>query len=148
MKLIIIDLDKSAPPIQHTENSRELIKLYEEFYKKIGFNPPWVGYYIIRNDEVVGSCGFTGQPENDEVEIAYWTFSEFENQGIASFACRELVRLTRMTNPFLTIIAKTVPEYNVSTHILQKNNFVKSGIVQDHEIGNAWLWKLNANTTI
>ena len=137
-------------PITLTENKaneayasadcQQLLNMYEEFYPKIGFNIPWVGYFIIRQNQIVGSCGFVGQPKDGKVEVAYWTFKEFEGQGIASFACKELVSIANQTDPDLTITAKTAPEHNASTRILQKNNFSFTEIVQDEEIGNAWLW--------
>jgi RimJ/RimL family protein N-acetyltransferase len=75
------------------------------------------------------------------VEIAYWTFPAFEGQGIASFVCRELVAISQKADPTLVITAKTRPEHNASTKILQKNGFRHAGVVQDHEIGDAWLWE-------
>src|SRR5688572_12754654 len=117
-----------------------LLQMYEDYYPKIGFNLPWVAYLVVRQNQVVGSCSFTGQPNDGKVEIAYWTFKEFEGQGIASFACKELVSIANQTNPDLAITAKTAPEHNASTKILQNNNFVFSEIVQDEEIGAAWLW--------
>lgn len=119
---------------------QQLLSIYESFYVEIGFNLPWVGYFVIDQDQIVGSCGFVGQPIDGKVEIAYWTFKDFEGQGIASFACKELVSLTYQTNPGLIITAKTAPEHNASTKILEKNNFQFTKIVQDHEIGDAWLW--------
>jgi hypothetical protein len=44
------------------------------------------------------------------------------------------------------ITAKTAPEHNASTKILEKNNFVFTEIVQDEEIGDAWLWTHNKTT--
>lgn len=43
----------------------------------------------------------------------------------------------------ITVIAKTAPEKNASTKILERNGFVFSTIVQDHEIGDAWEWVLS-----
>lgn len=74
------------------------------------------------------------------MEIAYWTFAEFEGLGIASHGCRELVSMARRADPGLTITAKTAPEHNASTKILTNNGFAFTGIVQDEEIGDAWLW--------
>lgn len=119
---------------------QQLLSMYNDFYPKIGFNIPWVGYFVVRQDQIVGSCGFVGQPKDGKVEIAYWTFKEFEGQGIASFACKELVSITYRTDPGLTITAKTAPGYNTSTKILENNNFMFTEIVQDEEIGEAWLW--------
>lgn len=123
-----------------SEDCQQLLKMYDEFYPKFGFHMPWVGYVIERNNEIVGTCGFVGKPVKAKVEIAYWTFKAFECQGIGSFACKELVAIAHQANPNLTITAKTAPENNASTKILEKNHFVFSEIVQDEEIGDAWLW--------
>jgi hypothetical protein len=119
---------------------QQLLTMYHGFYPKIGFHIPWIGYFVIRQCEIVGSCGFVGPPKDGKVEIAYWTFKAFEGQGIASFACKELVTIAYEADPGLTITAKTAPEENASTKILAKNNFVFTGMVHDDEIGNAWLW--------
>ena len=50
--------------------------------------------------------------------------------------------MTKQYDPTLLITAKTAPEHNASTKILEKNGFVFTAIVQDDEIGDAWLWKL------
>lgn len=117
-----------------------LLAMYDDFYTKIGYNFPWIGYFVVKQDKIVGSCGFVGQPKDKKVELAYWTFKEFEGQGIASFACKELVAIAKQTDLIVTITAKTAPEKNASTKILENNNFVFTEIVQDDEIGNAWLW--------
>ena len=125
-----------------SEECQQLISAMDAYYPSIGFNIPWVGYFVLRNNEVVGTGGFTGKPNEGKVEIAYYTFKAFEGQGIASFTCKELIAIAKKTDPSLTITAKTAPEHNASTNILQKNGFTFSGIVQDHEIGDAWLWTL------
>lgn len=119
---------------------QQLLQMYDDFYPGIGFNIPWIAYFVMRQDEIVGTCSFTGQPQDGKVEIAYWTFKEFEGQGIASFACKELVTIAQQTDPTVTITAKTAPEHNASTKILKNNNFRFTEIVQDEEIGDAWLW--------
>lgn len=119
---------------------QQLLQMYDDFYPKIGFNIPWIAYFVVRQDKIVGSCSFVGQPQEGKVEVAYWTFKEFEGQGIASFACKELVRIAKQTDPNVTITAKTAPEKNASTKILENTHFVFTGIVRDEEIGDAWLW--------
>ncbi|MBK7233660.1 MAG: GNAT family N-acetyltransferase, partial [Saprospiraceae bacterium] len=125
-----------------------LLQIYEDYYPQIGFNLPWVAYLIISQNKVVGTCSFTGQPNEGKVEIAYWTFKEFECQGVASFACKELIKIAQNADPKLTITAKTAPEHNASTKILENNNFIFKEIVQDDEIGDAWLWVLKPKDTI
>jgi len=143
MELRILQQNEDrADKLFESAECQTLLQIYEDYYPKIGFNLPWVGYLVVRQNQVVGSCGFTGQPNDGKVEIAYWTFKEFEGQGIASFACRELIRISQNTDPKVTVTAKTTPEHNASTRILEKNNFMFTEIVQDEEIGDAWLWML------
>ena len=118
-----------------------LLHMYEDYYPKIGFHLPWVAYLVVRQNKVVGSCSFTGKPKDGKVEIAYWTFKEFEGQGIASFACNELIKIAQNTDPKVTVTAKTAPEHSASTKILENNKFIFTEIVQDEEIGDAWFWK-------
>ncbi|MES2780832.1 MAG: GNAT family N-acetyltransferase [Bacteroidota bacterium] len=127
-----------------SEDCQTLLQMYEDYYPQIGFNLPWVAYLVVKQNKVVGSCSFTGQPNEGKVEIAYWTFTEYEGQGIASFACKELIKIAQNADPKVTVTAKTAPEHNASTRILENNNFIFTEIVQDEEIGDAWLWTLKA----
>lgn len=141
LKTIALNVNKSKE-IYGSDNCQILLKTYDEDYQKIGYNLPWVGYFVIEKNQIVGSCGFTGQPKEGKVEIAYWTFKEYEGQGIYSFSCKELILISEQSDPTIIITAKTAPEYNASTKILQNNGFIFTEIVQDDEIGDAWLWTL------
>jgi [ribosomal protein S5]-alanine N-acetyltransferase len=143
LKILRPEEDKTDKLFE-SPDCQTLLQMYEDYYPKTGFNPPWVSYLIIRQNKVVGSCGFTGAPDNGKVEIAYWTFKEFEGQGIASFACKELVKIAQRSDSAVTVTAKTAPGPNASTRILQNNRFIQSGTVVDEEIGEAWLWTLRA----
>jgi [ribosomal protein S5]-alanine N-acetyltransferase len=145
MELRILQLhENKLDKLFDSLDCQTLLEMYDDYYPKIGFNPPWVSYLIIRQDQVVGSCSFTGQPRDGKVEIAYWTFKEFEAQGIASFACKELISISQSADLKVIITAKTAPEHNASTKILENNKFIFTEIVQDEEIGDAWLWTLKA----
>lgn len=141
LKIININDDKTNK-IYASTNCQQLITSIQEYYQKIGFNKPWVGYFVFKNNQVVGTGGFTGQPQDGKVEIAYGTFKEFEGQGVATFACKELISISKKTDPTIIITAKTAPEHNASTKILQNNGFEFSKVVQDDGIGDAWLWTL------
>lgn len=142
LKPIELNIDK-LQEIYSSADCQMLLNVYDEYYPKIGYNLPWVGYFVVRDGHIVGSCGFTGQPTDGKVEIAYWTFKEFEGQGIASFACKTLVEISQETDPTIIVTAKTKPEHNASTKILANNGFSFREIVQDHEIGDAWFWVLD-----
>ena len=120
----------------------ETIQMTIDFYKKVGFVPPWIGYYAEENGNLVGSAGFKGPPINGTVEIAYGTFEEYRNQGIGTAICRQLVELSLKTDPSIRLTATTFSKENFSTKILQKNNFILLGPVQDPEDGEVWEWHL------
>lgn len=52
-------------------NGQTLLQMYQDYYPKIGFYLPWVAYLVVRQNQVVGSFGFTGQPNDGKVEIVY-----------------------------------------------------------------------------
>ena len=111
------------------------------FYKKVGFEPPWICYYAEEDGELVGSAAFKGKPVNNTVEIAYGTMESHRERGVGTRICRHLVELAQATDPFVRITARTLPEKNYSTRILEKNNFVLLGFVTDPEDGEVWEWE-------
>jgi RimJ/RimL family protein N-acetyltransferase len=125
-----------------SQTCQEVITATKDLYKKMGVYPPWIGYLVINENVVVGAAGFNGKPLNNSIEISYFTFPEFEGKGFASLVCKELINLVKNENPSLVICAKTAPEENASTSILKRNGFEFQRVVQDHEIGDAWLWEL------
>jgi RimJ/RimL family protein N-acetyltransferase len=111
-----------------------------EFYKKVGFTPPWIGYYASIGGTLVGAAAYKGKPVNGKVEIAYGTFPQFQQQGIGTAICRKLVQISLETDPSVIITARTLPENNYSAKILRKNNFALLGPVWDDEDGEVWEW--------
>lgn len=121
-------------------DSREILLMTVDYYKIIGFIPPWIGYFARLNEQLVGSAGFKGQPVDNKIEIAYYTFPGYMQQGIGTEICRHLVLLAQEANPTLIITARTLPENNYSTRILEKNNFKLSGTIWDKDDGDVWEW--------
>ena len=145
------------PIKQHLEENGEFVNnssckdtlhLTIDFYKRVGFVPPWIGYYAEDNGNLVGAAGFKGAPKNKKVEIAYGTFRKYEGKGIGTEICRQLVLLAIETDPEIIITARTLPEENASTGILKKNGFVLLGTVWDEEDGNVWEWEYKGNHKI
>jgi RimJ/RimL family protein N-acetyltransferase len=119
----------------------ETLYMTIDYYKRIGFYPPWIGYLAKINDKFVGAAGYKGRPVNNRIEIAYGTFPDFRMQGIGTEICKQLVGLALRTDPLVTITARTLPEKNFSTKILEKNGFKLLGIVWDKEDGDVWEWE-------
>ncbi len=136
---IHIDEDPTVA-LYATPDCQAMFESYPAYYHETGYTPPWIGYFVLRDGVVVGVGGFVGAPQNGRVEIAYGTFKAYEKQGIASFTCQQLLAIAWATDPTLTVTAKTAPEQNASTTILSRHGFLHTGVVQDHEIGDAWEW--------
>ncbi|MCY7359979.1 MAG: GNAT family N-acetyltransferase [Rudanella sp.] len=75
----------------------ESLEMMIEYYTKIGFVPPWIGYYAELNGELVGAAGFKGKPVDGTVEIAYGTFEPYQQQGVGTAMCGCLV--STVTDP-------------------------------------------------
>ena len=111
-----------------------------ELYRQIGYVEPWVGYIAVFDGDAVGGGAFVGPPVKNHVEVAYYTLPEQEGKGYASQTASALVKMARAANPSIVLTAKTLPEKNASTAILEKLGFKCVGETSDDEIGLAWLW--------
>ncbi len=121
--------------------SRKLaLEMTIDFYKKVGFVEPWIGYYVEQDGDLVGSAGFKGPPVNGMIEIAYGTDEQCRNKGVGTKICKLLVDLALKTDPLVKITARTFSASNYSTRILQKNKFICVGPVIDPEEGEVWEW--------
>jgi [ribosomal protein S5]-alanine N-acetyltransferase len=119
---------------------QDTIYMTLEYYKTIDFIPPWICYYAMKDDQLVGSAAFKGPPKNGAVEIAYGTIEKYRGNGVGTEICKALLDLSLVTDPSIQITARTLPEINASTRILEKNNFVLRGTVNDPEDGEVWEW--------
>jgi [ribosomal protein S5]-alanine N-acetyltransferase len=66
------------PIYEHMEENPELVsnfllteslKMSVDFYKRVGFSPPWICFYAKQDDEFVGCAGIKGKPVNGKIEI-------------------------------------------------------------------------------
>jgi [ribosomal protein S5]-alanine N-acetyltransferase len=125
----------------HEPSCSESLFMTIEFFKKVGYVKPWIGYYAKVGNNIVGSAAYKGAPVNGSVEIAYGTFEAFRKKGIGTQICKMLVDLAVETDPTIRITARTLPEKNFSTKILSQNNFECLGTVNDPEDGEVWEWE-------
>jgi len=117
-----------------------------KFMVSVGGDPKWFGYLTIDNSskQIVGTCAFKGAPNKEKtVEIAYFTFPEFEGKGYGTAMASILIRAASSSPDVDRIIAHTLPETSASTRILQKVGMTCSGEVIDPEDGRVWRWILD-----
>jgi len=112
-------------------------------YQRVGYRPPWIGYLAVVDQAAVGTCAFTGQPADNRVEIAYFTFPGHEGRGFATQMARTLVALAREASSEVLLTAHTLPRANASTRILGKLGFECMGPIEHPEDGTVWQWRLS-----
>jgi ribosomal-protein-alanine N-acetyltransferase len=127
---------------------KDSIYMSVEYFKKIGYNIPWIGYYAKLNGQLVGCAAFKGKPVNGRVEIAYGVFPKYMHKGIGTTIAATLVQLSLKTDPSAIITAKTLPEENYSTRVLRKNNFKLLGQIFDEEDGDLWDWEYHGESSL
>ncbi len=120
----------------------EVCTTFIAMYAKTGHAPPWVGYLVSHAGLCIGTCAFTSAPKEARVEIAYFTFPDFEGRGYAIEMAQQLVALAAETDPAVRVFAHTRPLENASTTILRKSGFVLKGPIDHPEDGTIWLWEL------
>jgi len=125
----------------HHQDCVETLEMSVQFYARVGYSIPWIGYYASMDGTLVGSGGFKGRPFDYKVEIAYGTFPAFQSKGIGTEICRQLVQLARATDPGVRVMARTLMEENHSAKILRRNGFEWQGIVNDPDDGDVWEWE-------
>jgi len=104
---------------------------------------PWGGYIAVDSQTAVtiGTCAFTNAPDqNGIVEIAYFTFPEYERRGYATAMAKALLRIAWYSPLVKEVIANTLAEPNASTRILEKVGMKWRGEVIDPVDGKIWRW--------
>ncbi|MBC8134800.1 MAG: GNAT family N-acetyltransferase [Fibrella sp.] len=123
--------------------AKDVCRAFAAIYNETRFSSPWTGYLAVRDGEVVGTCGFKSPPVNNTVEISYFTFQPFENQGIATDMARMLLAIAHRAGPEFAVVAHSLPEENASAAILRKVGFTNMGMVEDPEDGPVWHWRFS-----
>ena len=122
---------------------REVVSQTLALLEKAPRSPEWGGYLAADQEQgmVIGTCGYKHGPEADgTVEIAYYTFPEFEARGYASAMAAELLRRALESKAVRSVVACTLPERNASTRVLEKIGLHRVGEGHDLDVGRVWLW--------
>jgi uncharacterized cupin superfamily protein/GNAT superfamily N-acetyltransferase len=149
-KLRMIEIDESGKPVGYpahlSDPARGACMAAAALYRSVGYRPPWICYLCIVDDKCIGSCAFKSAPRGHEIEIAYFTFPEFEGRGYATTMARALIEMAREHDPEMVVLAMTLPEETPSTKVLRKLGFRLVGRVRhpEDDEGEAWEWDLPA----
>lgn len=96
-------------------------------------------WFVVNKEslEILGEVGFKGPPNRGEIEIGYGLKAGARNRGYMSEAVDMLCRVAAAQTEYTvhTVIAKTL-QNNVPSHrVLQKNGFLRDGMIGKH-----WRW--------
>ena len=126
-KISLIPIDRNGNPRGYAgalpEVISEVFRALAELYKTVGFEEPWIGYLALANETPVSTCSFKSPPRDGRVEIAYFTFPEFEGHGFASAMAARLVAMARQHRSATVVAAQTLPQRNASHRVLEKLGF-------------------------
>jgi len=145
MRLIEIEADgRPGLSLRMSEVAQSVCEANAGTYERTGFERPWIGCLAEADGVWLGTCAFTSAPRDPQVEIAYFTFPEFEGRGIATGMASALLDIARAAHPqaTLTITALTLPTENASVSILRKLGFEQRGTQIDADAGTVWCWEL------
>jgi len=117
--------------------------IFLDHYKKVGFQVPWIVYFIVsENDEIIGAGGYKGPPKSDTIEITYGVLKNHQGSGMGTALCKKLIDFALQIDPLIKITARTFPDNKASIRVLEKNGFESIGTVHDDEDGNVLEWRL------
>lgn len=106
-------------------------------------DPRWGGFLAVDEETstIIGTCGFKAGPSSEgDVEIAYFTFPQFEGRGYATAMARQLISSAAASKDVRRVIAHTLPHRSASTRVLEKSDMSWVGEVDDPEDGRVWRW--------
>jgi len=94
--------------------------------------PPFGPYAVVAGEELVGSAGFFGPPdESGTVEIGYEVAPDKRRQGYASETAAALVSWALARNDVRRVIAAPLPDNVPSQRVLEKAGFRRIGRRRD-----------------
>ncbi|MCI0365976.1 MAG: GNAT family N-acetyltransferase [Phycisphaerales bacterium] len=94
----------------------------------------WLWYVILCENKartprtLIGTVGFKGPPTGDgAVEIGYGIVEEFQRRGLATAACRALIKLAQKRLPISRVTAETYPHLTASKRVMEKLGLAYQG---------------------
>jgi ribosomal-protein-alanine N-acetyltransferase len=109
-------------------------------------DPEYWMYLILKDDCVIGLCGYKGGPgqnADETVEVGYSIAPEHQGRGYATEATAALVAKAVLDSRVRGVVACTLGEVNASCRVLEKNGFRKIANIVDPEEGTIWKWRID-----
>jgi RimJ/RimL family protein N-acetyltransferase len=143
--MILVPIPQTGLPVVKgmtlSATAQAVVELNQSLYQAGGYHEPWIAYLAVEDNACVGTCAFKSPPAQGRVEIAYYTFPEYEGRGAGSRMAAALVKRARAADSSVLLIAQTLPEENPSTKILKRIGFAWDREVIHPVDGKVWEWR-------
>jgi len=130
----------AIPPLHVLKRSSELIA---EGVSSIWASP----YLMVKNNQIIGCCGFKSEPVLNVVEIGYNVAPEAQGMGYATLAIEQLCQVAINSNS-VKIVQALIAGHNIaSLNVVIKNQFIFTGMVTDNDNEMLECWTLSINNS-
>jgi ribosomal-protein-alanine N-acetyltransferase len=102
----------------------------------------WWMHFFVADEELVGSGGFAGPPEDGIVEIGYEIAPAFRGKGFGIAAARALIGKASTHAAVAVVVANSLAHHGPSTGVLRRLGFTLVREVADPDEGTLWRWEL------
>lgn len=134
-------LEGSIPPSHVLTRSLELLN---NAVDDIWAQP----YFIEREGQVIGCCGFKSAPSHGRVEIGYHVIPQAQRLGAATFAVKQLCHIAFASGFVETVFATIAADNSASLHVVQKNGFSYKELITDEDGDQLEYWELDKNVAL
>jgi RimJ/RimL family protein N-acetyltransferase len=119
--LLKVHLPKAWPPPLNDRDSQHWMLHYLQTHE----GTRWGMYYIVlrRQRQLIGNCGFKGEPAKGAVELGYSIAPEYQRRGYASEAVRGLQKFAFADPRVQRVLGETLPDLIASIGVLRKCGF-------------------------
>lgn len=132
----LIFIEGSVPPVHVLNRSLDLsLNAVEELWA--------LPYFMQKASQIIGCCGFKGEPKNNQIEVGYNVAPEARGLGSATFAVQQLSRIAFDSGLVNTVVASISSDNKASLSVVQKNGFSYKELIIDEEGEELELWQLN-----
>ncbi|MFT5674320.1 MAG: ribosomal-protein-alanine N-acetyltransferase [Paraglaciecola sp.] len=126
----------AIPPIHVLRRSMDL------FHYSV--DPVWsLPYFIQKETQIIGCCGFKGSPCKNRIEIGYNVSPDAQGLGIATSAVKQLSQIAFNSDLVSILVALISSDNKASLNVVHKNGFSYKKLVVDDDGEQLECWELN-----
>lgn len=100
-------------------------------------------YFIQKNTQIIGACGFKEAPKNRRIEIGYNVAPDARGLGVATAAIKQLSQIAFDSTLVNTVFAIIASDNKASLNVVQKNGFSFKEFIVDSDGEQLECWELN-----